>query len=186
MAEAQSIVEYRDIPGFPGYRVGSDGSIWSRFDRKLKSGAGPSIWFQSDKWRKLKTYSHKKRKYLQVTLGRNGEKKLVNVHQIVAKVFHGDAPTGYECRHLDGNRMNNTPANLAWGTKKENAADRKLHGTETSGERNGFSKLKLAQVIEIREMVTSGIVQRRIAERFGISFSLVSQIKRKIVWKEIE
>lgn len=27
-------VEYRDIPEFPGYRVGSDGSVWSAWSRR--------------------------------------------------------------------------------------------------------------------------------------------------------
>ena len=31
MAENQSTVEYRDIQGFPGYRVGSDGSVWTQW-----------------------------------------------------------------------------------------------------------------------------------------------------------
>jgi hypothetical protein len=32
-----------------------------------------------------------------------------------------------EIRHLDGNKFNNNITNLAYGTAKENAADRKMH-----------------------------------------------------------
>jgi hypothetical protein len=30
---SQPPVEYRDVPGFPGYRVGTDGSVWSCWER---------------------------------------------------------------------------------------------------------------------------------------------------------
>lgn len=44
---------------------------------------------------------------------------------------HGLAPVeNAETRHLDGDKVNNKPENLAWGTAKENALDRERHKAE--------------------------------------------------------
>lgn len=45
-------VEYRDIVGFPGYRVGDDGSVWSRWHKKRNGRCGSkSVLVNS--WRRL-------------------------------------------------------------------------------------------------------------------------------------
>jgi site-specific DNA-cytosine methylase len=36
-------VAYRDVPGFPGYRVGDDGSVWPRYRAIGNSMAVPCI-----------------------------------------------------------------------------------------------------------------------------------------------
>jgi hypothetical protein len=40
---------------------------------------------------------------------------------IVCLAFHGPP----EVRHLDGNRQNNKPGNLAWGSRRENERDKR-------------------------------------------------------------
>lgn len=56
------------------------------------------------------------------------------VHKIVAAAFLGPRPSPqHEIRHLDGNKKNNSAVNLAWGTRKENAADREAHGRTSRG-----------------------------------------------------
>ena len=34
-------VVYRDVPGFPGYRIGDDGGVWSRWSCWGPNGARP-------------------------------------------------------------------------------------------------------------------------------------------------
>jgi hypothetical protein len=41
-------------------------------------------------------------------------------HRLICEAFHGPAPHGSVCMHLDENAANNAPTNLAWGTQKEN------------------------------------------------------------------
>ena len=55
-------------------------------------------------------------------------------HKLICLAWHGKPKAGQEVRHLDGNRLNNIPVNLAWGTRSENARDRVKHGRNKSGE----------------------------------------------------
>lgn len=119
MAEANSTVSYRDIPGFPGYRVGDDGSVWSRWkgSRSL-----------SDEWRPMKL-SPGSKGYLRVNLSRpEGSYKTFRIHRLVLECFVGPCPEGMEARHFpDHDKSNNRLENLSWGTAKANAADRRTH-----------------------------------------------------------
>jgi hypothetical protein len=54
------------------------------------------------------------------------------IHQLVMRAFVGPCPAGMEVRHLDSNPANNTLPNLAYGTRKENARDRVLNGTDNN------------------------------------------------------
>lgn len=57
-----------------------------------------------------------------------------------------------ELRHLCGNRMCINISHLTTGTRKENLADREMHGTVPRGERNPFAKLSEQQVKAIIAM----------------------------------
>lgn len=48
-------------------------------------------------------------------------KKTLKVHRLVCEAFHGPPPfDGAVVIHLDEDSHNNDPANLKWGTQKEN------------------------------------------------------------------
>ena len=71
--------------------------------------------------------------YPMVSLSRGGVTKSYKVHQLVLEAFDGPCPPGHECRHLDGNKLNNSwPDNLVWGTPRDNGLDRTEHGTNPS------------------------------------------------------
>lgn len=49
------------------------------------------------------------------------EGKTYKVARLVCEAFNGPRPEGKNvCMHLDENSRNNVPANLQWGTQKEN------------------------------------------------------------------
>lgn len=82
--------------------------------------------------------------YLTVKVCCSGGMKKAFVHKLVCTAFHEEKPScEYEVRHLDGNKENNNAYNLCWGTKKENAHDRKIHGTEKAAENGRKSAIKL-------------------------------------------
>lgn len=67
--------------------------------------------------------------YLVVSIGDAGEHSARAVHRLVAEAFHPNPCDLPQVRHLDGDRRNNTAANLAWGSASENNHDKVRHGT---------------------------------------------------------
>lgn len=65
--------------------------------------------------------------YYVVNLGRNN---LHCVHELVALAFHGPKPPGMEVLHANGDRTDNRPENLSWGTHAANMQDRTRHGRD--------------------------------------------------------
>jgi len=169
-----SAVEYRDVAGVDGYCIGSDGSLWSAWKRGGGVG-GHSI---GDEWRQLKPETV--RGYLRYTLA-GGRRRFA--HVLVLTTFVGPCPPGMECRHLDGNRENPALSNLAWGTKKENAEDKALHGTQCRGETCGRHKLTADQVAEIRWQRQSGMTLQKIAERYGVTCQTINAIDLGRSWR---
>jgi len=85
-----------------------------------------------------------------ITLSRDGKRTSYPLHTLVLTAFSGPAPSGMQCRHMDGDPDNNRLDNLQWGTPLENAADRDRHGTTARGERNGCATLSDEHVREIK------------------------------------
>lgn len=173
---ACSPVEYRDVARWPGYRVGSDGSVWS-----CKSKGRRSV--PTDSWHPLKTSIHSAG-YLVVTFrcGRS-VKVTMYVHRLVLEAFIGPCPEGKECRHKDGNRKNASLSNLEWGTPTQNAADKLRHGTEPFGSRRYNAKLTEADVETVLRLRESGMTYRAIAERFDVATTTIKGIFNGHSWK---
>lgn len=142
--------EWRNVPSAQGYMVSNAGKV-----------RGPRG--------ELKPVKHSGG-YLQVTLDR---RKRMLVHRLVLIAFCGPCPPLHECRHLNGLKTDNRFENLRWGTKRENCSDRKLHGTENIGERNGQSKIGPSTVAMIRD---SNVSAPELSETTGLSVSHVRQI----------
>lgn len=107
------------------------------------------------------------------------------VHRLVTLAFLGPCPLGMEVRHLDGNPSNNTLVNLAYGTPKENNADKVRHGTQTRGEQHSSAKLTDAEVLEIRERAVAGETVASIAGRFNVRPRTVGAIVQGAIWKHL-
>lgn len=167
-AAPQDSIEYRPIAGFPSYRAGSDGSIWS---------------FKRGEWTPL-AQSNARGGYKKVALQRNSRGHTRIVHVIILETFQGPCPEGMEARHFpDGNPANNANSNLRWGTPLENAADRIAHGNQTHGENHNTAKLTESDVREIKSLLGAGVSQQRIADSFGVNQTTVSCIARGKIWR---
>jgi hypothetical protein len=170
MSEVTSIAERREIPGLPGYAADTDGNIWSEWKkRRIGGNRGGMESYQSGEWHQLKP-AVTSSGYLAFAAKRT----TFHVHKAVLLAFVGPKPEGCnECRHLDGNRLNNRLGNLCWGTYTENQEDRKRHGTMPKGEENGNSKLTAEQVEEIRKLRESGMSYRKIAAKYGVHMGAI-------------
>jgi hypothetical protein len=126
-------VEYRAIPGFPGYLVGADGAIWSC----LKKGPQTQASRIGDKWKKVKASAGRGNYLLVILCGPNGERRTVWLHTLVLEIFVGPCPEGMEARHFpDRTRSNCAVTNLRWGTPTQNAEDRDRDGNTAKGAKN--------------------------------------------------
>lgn len=166
---------WKDIPDYEGlYQASNLGRI-----KSLIPWAGTQS-------RILKPANCDKYGHLGVALTLNKKHKTFPVHQLVLNTFVGKCPRGMECRHLDGNRINNKLKNLKWGTHSENMKDRIEHGTYQYGPDNPNVKLNIKQVNIIKYLIKTRILaQREIAEIFNIHQTTVHYIKKGKLWQTI-
>mgnify|MGYP000558890756 FL=1 len=183
MSDVLSVqVEYRAIPGFPGYRAGDDGSIWSC----LKcNGRHHGPYVITDRWFRMKA-SKERSGYLSITIYKNSTAYKRRVQRLILEAFVGPPPSKmHQASHDNNVRDDCRLSNLRWDTPKGNMADRERHGTKLIGEKNPFSKLNDQAVIAIRAACAAGESQRSVAKRFGLSQTHVSEIHLRKRWKHI-
>jgi hypothetical protein len=157
----KAAVEYRIVPEFPNYRVGDDGSVWSK--RRGKQHGSDSN--QADgEWHRLTPTVH--RGYSVAVLYPQG--KMFLVQRLVLTSFIGECPAGMCAIPRNGDGTDCRLSNLRWDI---------LHG-----EKIKHHKLTESEVLEIRDRVERGDVQRGIAEAFGVHQSTVSHIVHAKTW----
>jgi hypothetical protein len=174
---AEQCIEYRDVVGFPGYRVDSNGIVWTAWK---KNGSLPS--YISDEWGLLKQTTNKGG-YLIVGLYRDGRRFPFAVHRLMLEAFVGPMPEGKVRCHNDGNKLNNSIDNLRYDTPASNYDDAVKHGSLPHGEDQHLSKLTEADVIAIRS--NDGMTHREKAAKYGVSRSTISCAIRRTTWKHI-
>lgn len=167
-------VEYRDIPGNPGYTVGSDGSVWSWW---LKGSQAKTR--LATPWRMKGSISEG---YLVVCFGKRARKF---VHRLVLEVFVGPCPEGMEACHNNGIRTDARLDNLRWDTRKNNHADKWKHGTQQAGQQNPVALLSDVQVTEIKERIVRGELSKDIAAVLGVNKATVSKIRTGKQWSTV-
>jgi len=163
--------ERKIIIDYPNYAIGNDGSAWTR---RKKIG---NRWSTTEEWQSLEATIHHDG-YRYITLYLAGKPRSRKISVLVCELFVSEKPIGVgrqECRHKNGNRLDDRAVNLEWGSSVENAGDRDIHGRTYRGERNGFAKLTDAQVAEILSLKNK-LSQGQIAKRFGVSQVHVGRI----------
>ena len=158
----------KPVPGYEGlYAAGEDGVVYS-LDRIACNGRFYPGRALAPGWR---------HGYGSVQLCRDGIVDMRPIHRIVALTYHGPCPAGMQVRHLDGNRANNVPSNLAYGTGKENCADRVLHGTAPRGERSARAKYSTGTVALLKDFIAEKAASyRQIAEFVGVKYYYVKML----------
>lgn len=181
------IETWRAIPGFPGYDVSDHGRVRS-WRKRWRTGE-PRLLRQSIVKDRGNLGGH-----LRVGLTVNGKLTQRYVHALVLEAFVGPRPDGYHTRHYpDPNPRNNSLANLAWGTRSENQADRNEHGwckyhpgKSLPGERNPSHKLTEAQAKKALRWLAAGISGAEVGRRLGVGSSMISHIKVGRSWRHLE
>jgi hypothetical protein len=168
MSNIQPTEEFRPVPGFPKYEVSNLGRVRSlarkspSYLKPLPVGGG----------------------YLTVIL--TGQQRRY-IHRLVLEAFVGPCPPEMEARHVERNdKTDNRLDNLTWGTKLENAADRKGHGTHLFGEAANPAKLSDEAVLEMRRLRGQGASREELAVRFGVNVTNVSRAVLGVHYSHLE
>lgn len=179
MVNYENGVCYRtlDFLGYPNYRVGFDGSIWSNY---------------KNKWKRLKCSvvqggARTENQYIRTTLyDKNHVPKRYKVHIIVLLAFIGERPIGMYSCHKDDNGLNNHIDNLRWDTSKNNHIDMRKNTdwnkNTTKGEKQGSSKLKNEDIFIIRN---GNYSIKELSEKFKVSIGTIQHVLKRRTWKHI-
>lgn len=162
--ECSGIVR-RAVPGFPDYFACQCGELISTRRRE------PFV---------MKRRPHRSGYNLVTLIAPDGTRMNTTLHRVVAMAFH-DNPTGLPCvRHLDGDKHNCRPGNLAWGSYSDNEADKITTGTR----RYGTAKMKLrrADREEIATAFAAGETRAQLAARFKVDRSTISRLIAGATW----
>lgn len=170
------MTEWREIPRFSGYEVSENG----RIRRVVVGGRG-------HKPADVTGWLHHcggGARYLRVGLRLEGRTVQRYVHQIVCESFHGPQPSPvHQVNHKDGNKQNNSAANLEWLTKTENMRHAHRTGLIPHGENGGRAKLTEDRVRQIRDLLDEGrLTHSEIAEIFGVTRSNIGAINTGRSW----
>lgn len=110
--------------------------------------------------------------------------KSIRAHRVAYRWHFGDIPKGLVvCHHCDNPACCN-PRHLFPGTMKDDLDDMRSKGRQVQvrGEEHGSSVLTAGQVKAIRAFLAAGVSGRSLAFQYGVSFQLISDIKRRKKW----
>ena len=179
---------YKPIPGFLGYRVGSDGTVWTCWASRgghYVGGRGIGGMKIGTKWKELNQVRRGGNQAWSVHLSKEGRSIHKFVHQLVLEAFVGPCPEGMVCRHGACGRDNNHVYNLSWGTQKENIADKYRDGTRVFGIVHHNAKLTPEVVKKARQEYAAGFTSVDLAKRYNVSQASMWSALNRRTWKEV-
>jgi hypothetical protein len=161
-------------------RVDDSDQLFGRFWSKVRIGDGCWLWsaFVAPSG------------YGMFGLGsrRDGSARVHPAHRVAYALAVGPVPAGQVVAHRCDNRACVRPSHLFLGTQSENMRDMAAKGRSGAlrGSDNPQSRLTERDVASIRRAARRGAVQRRLAERHGVSESTVSLIIKRRGWRHVE
>ena len=116
--------------------------------------------------------------------GRRGRR--VRAHRVMWELTRGPIPNNLDVLHRCDVPACVNPDHLFLGTHADNMQDaqrkHRLTQPHLCGESHGTAKLKEGRVRAIRESKESC---SKLALRYGVSRSLISQIRRRVIWRHL-
>jgi hypothetical protein len=144
-------------------------SVLARFWEKVQVSDGCWLW----------TASRFANGYGQFTL-RKGEKRYA--HRMAWELHYGEIPAGMMVCHRCDTRACVRVSHMFLGTSQDNTDDMVSKKRQQHGEGHALSKLT---EVEVREIKTSLLPQKNLANRFGVSIATVSLIKSGKRWSYV-
>ena len=104
-------------------------------------------------------------------------------HRLSFEIHHGAIPSGQIIMHACDNPPCLNPEHLRIGTQHDNMQDAAQKGRLRGGRRgvrfgesNFAHKLTAAEVAEIRQLRSSGVNRRAVADRFGVTINYITSL----------
>ncbi len=160
-----------NIEDFEGYFVSEEGKVFSNKRGKIKEIS----------------QSVQRQYYACKFLLKDGTRKHLHVHRLVAFTFIENPENKPFVNHKDGNKLNNHVSNLEWVTRQENVD----HAMENNlvpamvGVNNGRALLTENEVREIYSRLLLGEKSTDLAKEFSVEKTTIGNIKRRKEWKHI-
>jgi hypothetical protein len=125
--------------------------------------------------------------YYHVNVCKNGKRRKLALHILVAKAFIPNPENKAQVNHIDGIKLNSHVSNLEWATHLENQHHATANGLRPHGELNGHSKLTTKEVLEIKNLLLTAKFgdQKEIAKRYNIGAGVISDIKTGRKWRHL-
>lgn len=163
-----SIEEWKDILGHPYYQCSNRVRIRNRFTGHIMTNVV------------------RRDGYYYVTLAKSSKRNM-SVHRIYMITWVPNPLKKPQVNHINGIKTDNRPSNMEWCTVQENrihAVSTGLITNTTKGKRT-HSKLDEIQVKTIRKCLSDGMLCSPLANYFNVSPTLISAIKRRVVWQTL-
>lgn len=113
-------------------------------------------------------------------------KKKIRATRVAYELYYGPSLRSLHVMHKCDQPACVNPAHLMLGTQSENMRDKIAKGRDRSpvfkGEAHAMSKLRDADVVIIRDSIGPLSVM---ADRYGVTQSLVSLIRKRKIWRHL-
>ena len=159
------------VPGWEGlYEVSDRSNV-----RSLRTG----------KLLKPKQVGYGNNAYLRVCFCREGGKTYRLAHRIMWEAFNGPVPEDLHVLHgAAQDEERHHLSNLSLGTHAKNMGeDRRRDGTDNRGSKHAAAKLDEEAVLIIRATPRGYGTGRKLAQRFGVSESVISTVRSGNAWE---
>ncbi len=169
--------EWRPVVGYEGfYEVSSLGRVRS-CDRYVVHPAGVAL-----KKQRVLAQGFCAAGYARVSLHKYGRSTTHLVSRMVAMAFAPNDLGLPQAAHRNGNKKDNSVANLVWATQSDNEAHKVAHGTHRRGGRHPLARLSADDVARIR---SSQLPKKELAAAAGVSVAHINQIKAGRRWAHV-
>jgi hypothetical protein len=165
---------WRSIDGFPGYEVSNLGRVRSFY----RHGNGDIV---DTPQRILKPSLSNG--YYGINLRKNSITYYKRIHYLVAFMFLGECPNGFEICHNNGDKLDNRASNLRYDTHEENIKDAFRHGVFPVGEKGYRAAFSNAEVRRMRLAFKRGVSVQELSICFGAGTPIIRNALRGKTYK---
>lgn len=169
---------WKDVVGYEGlYKASNLGRVKSLPKKILQFYTKEKILCNKVNRKNIKKH------YYYVGLLKNGIRKNLMIHRLVAQSFIKNKFNCKTVNHKDGDKLNNNVSNLEWMSLSDNHKHafsiglRDNHGNNHPG-RKLFEK-------DIKYIRGSSLSNQKLGEMFNVTRQCVLRVKKKLTWKNI-